>query len=164
MPPHLHPRSTATSTLFAGTLLASFTVVAIPHIFPCPRPRRAYADAERQFNSDGRPVRRTQRMSDGAALPEAPNDALGRDLTSPTVTGAVGANPSAARTRKDARLHDEAALFRQFQQEAEMLEKEARACPVPKPGGAVGRLLGFQPDENKHGDERRRRKDANDVR
>jgi len=28
-----------------------------------------------------------------------------------------------------------------------MLEKEARECPVPKPGGVLGRLLGFQQDE-----------------
>ena len=44
----------------------------------------------------------------------------------------------------DINIEDAAALFRQFQQEAEMLEREARECPVPKPGGVLGRLLGFQ--------------------
>ena len=47
MPPHLHPRSTATSTLFGATLLASFVVVGIPHVFPCPRPRNAQLDGPR---------------------------------------------------------------------------------------------------------------------
>jgi cytochrome c oxidase assembly factor 2 len=51
------------------------------------------------------------------------------------------------RERKDSVLGDEAALFRQFQ-EAKILEKEARECPVPKPGGVLGRLLGFQQDKN----------------
>ncbi|KAK6600356.1 hypothetical protein H4I96_07682 [Botrytis cinerea] len=44
MPPHLHPRSRFTSSLFAGTLFASFFVVALPHVLPCPAPRVVYAD------------------------------------------------------------------------------------------------------------------------
>jgi cytochrome c oxidase assembly factor 2 len=141
MPPHLHPRSTATSTLFAGTLLASFTVVAIPHIFPCPRPRRAYADVERpvQLDSEGRPVRRKRRKSDV----EAPQD------KPPAVTGRASEACSAESKPKDLRITDEAALFRNFQEEAEMLEKEAHECPVPKPSGVLGRLLGFQQDGKK---------------
>lgn len=140
MPPHLHPRSTATSTLFAGTLLASFTVVAIPHIFPCPRPRRAYADVERQvqLDSEGRPGRRKRRKSDVEAPQENP----------PALAGGVPQAPSTAEPKPKDLLHiaDEAAIFRHFQAEAEMLEKEAHECPVPKPGGVLGRLLGFQQD------------------
>ncbi|KAK4165925.1 hypothetical protein QBC43DRAFT_314542 [Cladorrhinum sp. PSN259] len=45
-PPHLHPRSRMTSSLFATTVVASFFVVALPHILPCPAPRRALADGE----------------------------------------------------------------------------------------------------------------------
>ena len=45
-PPHLHPRSRMTSTLFATTLVASFFVVALPHVLPCPAPRRILADGE----------------------------------------------------------------------------------------------------------------------
>lgn len=48
MPPHLHPRSTATSTLFGATLLASFVVVGIPHVFPCPRPRNGQLDGSKK--------------------------------------------------------------------------------------------------------------------
>jgi cytochrome c oxidase assembly factor 2 len=51
------------------------------------------------------------------------------------------------RERKDSPLEDEAAVFRQFQEEAKMLEMEARECPVPKPGRVLGRLLGFQQGE-----------------
>jgi cytochrome c oxidase assembly factor 2 len=155
MPPHLHPRSTATSTLFAGTLLASFTVVAIPHLFPCPRPRRAYADAERQLDSEGRPaVRRKRRKSDEQQeqSTEVPRVSP-REPAQPTLmtTAAAGRGDNAlapSRERKDSVLGDEAALFRQFQEEAKILEKEARECPVPKPGGVLGRLLGFQQDKN----------------
>ena len=46
-----------------------------------------------------------------------------------------------------------------------MLEKEAHECPVPKPGGVLGRLLGFQQHEDARDDAvRERRKDASDVR
>jgi cytochrome c oxidase assembly factor 2 len=52
MPPHLHPRSAATSTLFGATLLASFVVVGIPHVFPCPRPRGGKLDGKTPSNLD----------------------------------------------------------------------------------------------------------------
>ncbi|KAK3294870.1 uncharacterized protein B0H64DRAFT_443904 [Chaetomium fimeti] len=62
-PPHLHPRSRMTSSLFATTVLASFLVVALPHILPCPAPRRAYADGgdmamQEQQQENTRVVRR----------------------------------------------------------------------------------------------------------
>ena len=44
MPPHMHPRSRFTSSLFATTLFASFFVVVLPHALPCPAPRVVYAD------------------------------------------------------------------------------------------------------------------------
>ena len=45
MPPNLHPRSAHTTTLFGTTLLVSFLVVSLPHLFPCPVPSRQYLDA-----------------------------------------------------------------------------------------------------------------------
>ncbi|KAK1831340.1 hypothetical protein QBC39DRAFT_351698 [Podospora conica] len=45
-PPHLHPRSRMTSSLFATTLVASFFVVTLPHVLPCPAPRTVLADGE----------------------------------------------------------------------------------------------------------------------
>ena len=124
MPPHLHPRSAATSTLFAGTLLASFIVVGIPHIFPCPVPRRNYADTDRQLvDKDGKPI-------------------ANEKLNQKKVT--TKSAPASQMSDKEAsNLHDEAELFRRLQQEAAMLEKEARECPVPKPKGFIGQILGF---------------------
>ena len=133
MPPHLHPRSTATSTLFAGTLLASFIVVGIPHVFPCPRPRRGYADSERQieYDADGKPIAVKRRKRDTPASEAG-------DTAAKLEGKQIAKSMSQART-----LEEEAALFKQLQQEADIVEREARECPVPKPGGMVGRILGF---------------------
>ena len=43
-----------TSSLFATTVLASFFVVALPHVFPCPVPRTKYADGEVVVDENGR--------------------------------------------------------------------------------------------------------------
>ena len=142
MPPHLHPRSTATSTLFAGTLLASFVVVGIPHLFPCPRPRKGYADAEIQFDAEGRPVRRksSQNASDtSASLKDS------SDLDRAAVQQQSKSLRKGLAQRKD--IEEEAALFRELQREAEALDKQGHECPVPKPKGILGRLLGFE-DKN----------------
>uniref|UniRef100_A0A1Y1LA54 Uncharacterized protein n=1 Tax=Photinus pyralis TaxID=7054 RepID=A0A1Y1LA54_PHOPY len=64
MPPHLHPRSRMTSSLFATTLVASFFVVALPHLLPCPVPRTKYADGEVVVDENGR--RRRWRRRDAA--------------------------------------------------------------------------------------------------
>lgn len=134
MPPHLHPRSTATSTLFAGTLLASFVVVGIPHLFPCPRPRRGYADSERQPQ---------QRVSN----PEEPTPNTSTNKTSP-LSQEANSNLTLQRKTLSQRkaMSEEAALFAELQREADALEKEARECPVPKPRGFIGRFLGFKED------------------
>ncbi|KIW33563.1 uncharacterized protein PV07_00403 [Cladophialophora immunda] len=155
MPPHLHPRSTATSTLFAGTLLASFIVVGIPHVFPCPRPRTGYAaDAGRiELDEDGNPVRRRQvRPGDkpstsGNAIPAhcASRAPAQEEQQPPQPRKAPQGLQKGLTASKN--LDEEAALFRELQAEAEMLEKEARSareCPVPKPKGWVGRILGFE--------------------
>ncbi|EAQ88107.1 hypothetical protein CHGG_04726 [Chaetomium globosum CBS 148.51] len=59
-----------TSSLFATTVLASFLVVALPHILPCPAPRRAYADEgdmamqqQQGQQQNGGVVRRVRRRS-----------------------------------------------------------------------------------------------------
>lgn len=61
-PPHLHPRSRMTSSLFATTVLVSFFVVALPHALPCPAPRVSMADGE--MTGDGR--RRRRRRTEAA--------------------------------------------------------------------------------------------------
>ena len=83
------------------------------------------------------------------------------------ISGSGSSDTAPARRDKNdrRRIEDEAALFRRFQEEAKMLEKEAHECPMPKPGGVLGRLLGFQRDEDARADAmRKRKKDASDVR
>jgi cytochrome c oxidase assembly factor 2 len=63
MPPHLHPRSRMTSSLFATTLVASFFVVAMPHILPCPVPTKKFADGDVVVDENGR--RRVWRQREG---------------------------------------------------------------------------------------------------
>ncbi|KAK0718323.1 hypothetical protein B0T26DRAFT_752258 [Lasiosphaeria miniovina] len=111
-PPHLHPRSRMTSSLFATTVVASFFVVALPHILPCPAPRIIYADGEM---SDGTVKRRRRRRPDCADTKE----------------GLVQFQTSI----ED---HDEATKSK----------ASKRECPVPKPGGMLGELLGFRKTNN----------------
>ena len=66
-PPHLHPRSRMTSSLFATTLFASFFVVALPHVLPCPAPRAVLADGDM---SDGTTKRRRRKRPQGAEAQE----------------------------------------------------------------------------------------------
>ncbi|KAI2468919.1 hypothetical protein F4781DRAFT_246114 [Annulohypoxylon bovei var. microspora] len=114
MPPHLHPRSRMTSSLFATTVVASFFVVGLPHILPCPAPRVKYADSE--VAADGTRRRRRRKpepaeVKDGMVQFESPSEDF--DKISAETRGV------ATRARK---------------------EKE---CPVPKPGGVIGDLMGF---------------------
>ncbi|KAH6631775.1 hypothetical protein F5144DRAFT_602557 [Chaetomium tenue] len=71
-PPHLHPRSRMTSSLFATTVLASFLVVALPHILPCPAPRRAYADGGDMAMQQ----QQDQQQENGGVVRRTPNDGL----------------------------------------------------------------------------------------
>ena len=41
-------------------------------------------------------------------------------------------------------LQEEAVLFRQLQAESAALDRQARECPVPKPGGWIGRMMGIE--------------------
>ncbi|KIV93444.1 hypothetical protein PV10_04657 [Exophiala mesophila] len=138
MPPHLHPRSMATSTLFAGTLLASFVVVGIPHVFPCPRPRTRYADSPPQFDEQGKPIppQRMRRKLVSSSPETVDGDSTQNSARQPAVRRAL----TLAQQKE---LEEEAVLFRELQREADALEREAGECPVPKPSGVIGRLLGF---------------------
>ncbi|TVY54925.1 hypothetical protein LCER1_G002281 [Lachnellula cervina] len=119
MPPNLHPRSRLTSSLFATTLFASFFVVALPHILPCPAPRIAYADGEMQ---DGQQRKRRRRRK---CVDEV--DGAGKNKE-------AGAGIGAGVVEESADEEDEGLGER----------KSKRECPVPKPRGVVGELLGFR--------------------
>jgi cytochrome c oxidase assembly factor 2 len=122
MPPHLHPRSRLTSSLFATTLFASFFVVALPHALPCPAPRVLYAD-------DGTPIPRKRRRRPAVCLNENQSDETteSKDLVKPGVGEVEG----------DADVESE--------MEGEGGKRIAkRECPVPKPPGILGEILGFR--------------------
>ncbi|KAL9001963.1 MAG: hypothetical protein Q9188_005087 [Gyalolechia gomerana] len=113
MPSHLHPRSRTTSSLFGLTLLASFLVVGMPHIIPCPVPTAQFADFE--ITEDGKRRRRRRPLvntTDGEAIPG---------------------------------LHQKEAVQEvvMTQEEQNALRSKAHECPVPKPSGRIGELLGF---------------------
>jgi cytochrome c oxidase assembly factor 2 len=53
-----------TSSLFATTVVASFFVVALPHVLPCPAPRVAFADGEMPDGSGKRRRRRKPEITE----------------------------------------------------------------------------------------------------
>ncbi|KAI1325505.1 hypothetical protein F5Y16DRAFT_377845 [Xylariaceae sp. FL0255] len=129
MPPHLHPRSRMTSSLFATTVVASFIVVGLPHILPCPAPRVAYADSSstsadgtcRPRRSRRRSPQQTTEVKDGIAQFSSPaphSDSVG---LSGAEDGAEETEATAARGKRE--------------------------CPVPKPGGVIGELMGFKKEK-----------------
>ncbi|KZF23315.1 putative alpha-1,3-mannosyltransferase [Xylona heveae TC161] len=110
MPPHLHPRSRMTTSLFTTTLLASFAVVGLPHILPCPAgPRTSFADGE--MNVNGQKRRRRKSMS------PADENTQSEPSSSDNLDGNM---------------------------EAVSFQPRGRECPVPKPRGLVGEILGFK--------------------
>ncbi|EGO59118.1 hypothetical protein NEUTE1DRAFT_78875 [Neurospora tetrasperma FGSC 2508] len=111
-PPHLHPRSRMTSSLFAATVVASFLVVGVPHILPCPAPRVAFADGD--MSADGQPKRRRRRRVENTE---------GKDEILQFETELGSGDVGRARALK-------------------------RECPVPKPGGMLGSMLGFHKDND----------------
>lgn len=106
MPPHLHPRSRMTTSLFTTTLMVSFLVVAAPHLIPCPVDPRTLADAP---DPTGQNRRRRRR--------KAPDEETCNDVMS--------------EERRRKQLLDDKLNPR-------------RECPVPKPGGLIGQVLGLK--------------------
>ncbi|KAH6635367.1 hypothetical protein B0J18DRAFT_472452 [Chaetomium sp. MPI-SDFR-AT-0129] len=139
-PPHLHPRSRMTSSLFATTVLASFLVVALPHILPCPAPRRAYADGGdgaipgqtgADGGSDGVRVRRGRRRREGIASADGEVGAGVGGAAASEGMGVVEFRPGMGKVGEE-----EGVVKRRR-------EGQKRECPVPKPGGILGEWLGF---------------------
>ena len=114
MPSYMHPRSRTTTSLFGTTLLVSFLVVGMPHIFPCPAPRVHFADAE--SSEDGRRRRRSRR-------PASQED-----------------------SQKGSILPAEKGVddFAMEMDDRDIMRRKAHECPVPKPSGRIGEILGFK--------------------
>jgi cytochrome c oxidase assembly factor 2 len=106
-----------TGTLFTGTLAVSFLVVGIPHLLPCPADRRQFADSAEC--PDGRvPRRRKKRDADGN---------LSNSANAPSSPAAAANDEALASLSED--------------------ERPKRECPVPKPGGLLGQIIGFRSEE-----------------
>jgi len=124
--PTLHPKSRFTSSLFATTLFASFFVVVIPHILPCPAPRVAYTD-------DGScpPGKRRRRK---IIVEDEPNLGMSkRPVPEPNTTN-IPAAQSPYKSLDGLNVMEGNPGVRRSQRE----------CPIPKPGGLVGEILGFR--------------------
>lgn len=113
-----------TMSLFSTTLAISFLVVATPHILPCPVPaaRADAADPDRPR----RRRRRCQHDEHGNIIPGTETQA--------TTSGATDVLGLGAEKERDLR-------------EEERRVPRGRECPVPKPGGLVGQILGIKKEE-----------------
>lgn len=100
-----------TSSLFATTMLASFLVVGLPHVLPCPAPRVTYADGEIVEDENGRRRRRRR-------VQQQSQEVQGGVVQFNNITQADLVDHEGNRSKRE--------------------------CPVPKPGGKVGELLGFK--------------------
>ncbi|KZM27126.1 uncharacterized protein EKO05_0009007 [Ascochyta rabiei] len=108
MPPHMHPRSRMTASLFTTTLMVSFLVVAAPHLIPCPVDPRT-------LNDSADPTRKRRRRRIPEPEGDEATDALSNEAT-----------------RK--RIEDKFS--------------PKRECPIPRPGGLVGQVLGMTTRED----------------
>ncbi|AEO55318.1 hypothetical protein MYCTH_2107968 [Thermothelomyces thermophilus ATCC 42464] len=148
-PPHLHPRSRMTSSLFATTVLASFLVVALPHVLPCPAPARRvyYADdggEEEGGMSRARArarARRTRAVRDEA---EGGGSESPLDQDGAAGIGVVEFRPGTGEDEESSRGRRAKGRGR------------GRECPVPKPGGMLGEWLGFNGNAGREAGEKRR--------
>ncbi|OAX84328.1 hypothetical protein ACJ72_01298 [Emergomyces africanus] len=132
--------------------MSSLVIVGIPHLFPCPVPRHAFADSEMIMSSDGQQklVRKRRRK---LVEPQQPAP----DASDPENTAVVAVKPRTATTpaerlssRQQGPFDEEIMKFRGMEEEARNIANIKRECPVPKPGGVVGQLLGFNKrDEGK---------------
>ncbi|KAL1901877.1 hypothetical protein Sste5346_001582 [Sporothrix stenoceras] len=149
-PPHLHPRSRMTSSLFATTVFASFFVVVLPHVLPCPAPRVALADGQMvEVAADGTVLpqqqqrrRRRRRLQDEVMGPSS-------DAPAPPPVGATQVERDADGMARFAmetgkRTSDSESSASQLSSSP---RRPNRECPVPKPGGIVGELLGFKSEQ-----------------
>jgi len=107
-----------TSSLFATTVIASFFVVALPHVLPCPAPRAVYADGEMPDGTK----RRRRRRTEPAETPEGP-------VQFPKKTNADDDDAAVAASKRE--------------------------CPVPKPTGMLGQLMGFRKGQTDESDPRK---------
>jgi cytochrome c oxidase assembly factor 2 len=133
-----------TSSLFATTVLASFFVVALPHILPCPAPRRRayYADdGEMQPQHSSLPGQEEEGAAsvDGTRRPVRVRRVRRRDVDGDgnSVGDGEGNGVVEFQAGRSGTGGEENGNGRRVR------AQQRRECPVPKPGGILGEWLGF---------------------
>ncbi|KAJ9654469.1 hypothetical protein H2198_006478 [Neophaeococcomyces mojaviensis] len=99
-------------------------------------------DSEIVFNADGRPMRRVKKIKAQEQESEPlQEEGMLKELSSRQRLALVSRNSTRLKS-----LQEEAETLRQLQAEAAAIEREnaRRECPVPKPKGMLGRLLGLE--------------------
>ncbi|KAK7747775.1 hypothetical protein SLS62_008919 [Diatrype stigma] len=155
-PSHLHPRSRMTSSLFATTVLASFFVVALPHVLPCPAPPRvAYADSSSSSSDPAadeivittttiaNPDGTTSTVKRRRRVPRGRKEEQGEEEGE--VRNGIVAFEARGGQEEEGRIIPAGAGRRGHLQ----APPRGRECPVPKPGGVIGELMGFNNSNNK---------------
>lgn len=140
-----------TSSLFATTVVASFFVVALPHMLPCPVPAARYADGDVVVDENGR-RRRFRRRSPASAEVRDGVVQFGQvtDEDDDDARAASGGTlPSSSSSSSAPPASGVMGAVRE--------DRSRRECPVPKPGGMLGEWLGFHKGERgTHGGEKGR--------
>lgn len=129
MPPHLHPRSRSTSTLFTTCLTVSFLVVGLPHILPCPVNTRQYSDSGDPSSTPKRRRRKPIDQTSAESVERAGVSQDGEKAGLQSVTARDGAEDI----------------------EMDLDSNRRRECPVPKPGGLIGQVMGFREEGKREG-------------
>ncbi len=94
----------------------------MPHIIPCPAPRVDFADSDNwEYSEDGTGRRRRRRRRRERRIQEQEAEVAGGGSGADAGTEGVGEREEMAARRK-----------------------KAHECPVPKPGGVIGEVLGFR--------------------
>ncbi|KAI9713203.1 MAG: hypothetical protein M1820_001188 [Bogoriella megaspora] len=119
MPPYLHPRSNMTMSLFTTTLAISFLVVGAPHILPCPvhPTQRADSESDDFETAAAKRAHRLERKRLRRLQAESNAEMNGPKRVEHIAEG------------------EEMQLG---------IEGSKRECPVPKPGGLIGEIMGFR--------------------
>lgn len=102
-------------------------------------------DSELVLDANGKPVRRVRQQKQAVATlqtTEVEQQGDSNILTSPDIK----TKPRSSQNT----LEEEAAILRQLQAEDLLIREQAerRECPVPKPRGAIGRLMGFDGEKS----------------
>ena len=105
------------------TLAISFLVISLPHLFPCPVPGKQLADTAGRRTGEQRRTRVGQ-------------DPIDRE---------VGMPGQALKTsrRRDLRDEDGSESIGSTSLDAGLDARSERECPVPKPGGWLGEVMGW---------------------